>query len=222
MKKLLIGLLLAGCFAQAQADTQYVTDVLYIPMRSGAGNQFRIIHSTIKSGTAMNVIEYSDDDEWAHVTTPSGLDGWVRKQYLINTPTARQQLESALENLNKTRRQLNDLEERYTQLSSDHQNLTKTAQATSSNRNEIEEELKNLKVLSADAVNLSHRYKELLAKHDLIRTEYDAVLAENDRLKGDKTVNQWLFGAGLVVVGMFLMLVLPALKPKKRNSEWSD
>lgn len=222
MKNLIVCLFLYATSAWAFAETRYVTDVMYIPMRSGPGNEFRIIHSAIKSGLKMTVVEMPEDSDWAHVQTPSGLDGWIRKQYLIDTPTARLQLSAALEELNVAKSRAKELEQKLVALEGKHSNLSQQAQDTNKTKNQLEEELRNLKTLSADAINLSHRYKDLLAKHDLIQTEFDAVRAENDRLKGEKTINQWLFGAGLVILGMFLMLILPALKPRKRNSEWRD
>ncbi len=223
MKHLLItlvfGLTLA---AHAQAQTQYVSDVMYVPMRSGAGNEYRIIHSRIRTGTEMTVLEAEEGSDWAKVRTPSGLEGWIRQQYLISSPTARQQLTAALEEMNKAKDRAEALTAELKALRDEHSELQKTATTASKTKASIEDELRNLKMLSADAVNLSHRYKTLLADHELLKTDFDTMRAENDRLRHDKTVSQWLFGSGLVVLGMFLMLVLPALKPKKRNTEWAN
>lgn len=222
MNKMFTGLLLAWLAVASHADTQYITDVVYVPMRSGAGSEFRIIQAALKSGTPMTVLNMPEDSEWAQVRTPSGLDGWVRKQYLSDTPTARLQLNDALQQLNTAKTRVAELERTLAALKAEHASLTQARQSTAANNSELAEELRNLKALSADAINLSQRYKELLARHDLMQTEFDAVQAENDRLQGDQTVNQWLFGAGLVIVGMFLMLILPVLKPRKRSSEWRD
>ncbi len=222
MKSLLMGILFLSLCCPALAETRYVTDVLFVPMRSGAGNQFRIIHSAIKTGTKMTVLDLPADSEWAHVRTPSGLEGWIPTQYLIESPTARMQLNDAQHQMNVAKARADELAEQLKSLRGDHKTLSEQSQAAAQSRDQLAEELRNLKTLSADAVNLSQRYKELLAQYDLIQTDYDTVRAENDRLRGEQTVNQWLFGAGLVVLGMFLMLVLPALKSKKRNTEWRD
>ena len=78
----------------ALADIRYITDVAYVPMRSGAGNDYRIIHYGLKSGLKLNVLEYPDGD-WAKVQTPSGREGWIQKQYLVKKPIASDLLEKA-------------------------------------------------------------------------------------------------------------------------------
>ena len=223
MKKILLWLTLLAPFSELSwAATKYVSDIVYVPMRSGPGNEYRIIHSAIKSGLKMNVLEMPEGSDWAHVQTESGLEGWLPKQYLIDTPTARLQLNTALSQLSAAKTRAAELEQQLVELKQEHDKLNKEASSSAKTNSQMEEELRNIKALSADAVNLSVRYKDLLEKHDLIQTEFDAVRAENDRLKADATINQWLFGAGLVILGMFLMLILPALRPKKRNNEWRN
>lgn len=208
--------------AAAWADTRYITDVTYVPIRSGPGNQFRIIHSSLKSGTQMTVLEAPSDSDWTKVRTKGGTEGWVRTQYLISKPTANLQLQDAQAQLAKSLQQVADLQNELTALQTDHNTLSNSAIQQASERDQYADELKKLKTLAADAINLNQRYQELLAKHDLINTEFDTVRAENDRLKSDQTVSEWLFGAGLVFAGMLLMVIMPALKPKKTNSDWAD
>ena len=206
----------------ALANIQYVTDMLYVPMRSGAGNEYRIIHSTIRSGTQMTILDSPEGSDWAKVRTPSGLEGYIRKQYLKTTPTARMRLSAAVEELASAKEKLAAAQKQLNTLTKEHTLLSKQSKLTQESHGKLSEELNNLKTLSADAIGLSHRYQELLANHEVLKTDYDSAIAENDRLKSDKTVNQWLFGAGLMVLGMFLMLILPALKPAKRSSEWAN
>ena len=105
---------------------------------------------------------------------------------------------------------------------SEHNVLTRTANEQAKEGEQYAEELRKIRALSADAINLNQRYQDLLEKHELVQTEFDAVRAENDRLKSNNTINQWLFGAGLVIFGMFLMLVLPAFTRQKRYSDWAN
>jgi len=170
----------------------------------------------------MTILEQPKDLDWAKVRTPSGLEGWIRKQYLKSTPTAKLRLSTAVEEMTSAKKQLSQVEQQLKELRQAHSLLSKQSDTTQKDHNKVSEELRTLKTLSADAVNLSHRYKELLANHEVLKTDYDSVIAENDRLKSDKTVNQWLFGAGLIILGMFLMLIVPALKPAKRNGEWAN
>lgn len=219
-KKLFAALAIALVCTSSWAQTRYISDVVLVPVRSGAGNQYRIIHSGIKSGTKMTVLEEDPSGDWTKIRTERGMEGWVRTQYLTNSPTAALQLEQAQATLNQALERAETLEQRLSELQTEHQSLSQQAAQDSSERDTYAEELRELRELSADAVNLNQRYRELLQRHELIQTEFDAIKAENDRLKADQTINQWLFGAGLMILGMILMLILPALKPKKRHSEW--
>lgn len=220
IKKLIPALVIVFISVSSWAETRYISDVVLVPVRSGAGPQYRIIHSGIKSGTKMTVLEEDPTGEWAKIRTERGMEGWLPKQYLTSTPTAQLQLDQARATVAAAVKKAQTLEERLQTLQNEHQALSTQATKESQERDAFAEELRELKVLSADAVNLNQRYQELLARHEMIQTEFDAIKAENDRLKSDQTVNQWLFGAGLMILGMILMLVLPALRPKKRHSEW--
>lgn len=214
--------LLALLSSSALAEIQYVSDEMYVPMRSGPGNEFRIIHSRIRSGLKMTVLDPGQESEWVQVKTPAGLEGWIRKQYLKKQPTAKLLLSAAIGAENTAKEKVTQLEQQLAELKTLHSSLSQESSELETNHAKVSEELGDLKTLSANAISLNYRYKELLAKHDLIQTEFDAVRAENDRLNGDKTINQWMVGAGLIIFGMILMLILPALKTNKRNSEWRD
>lgn len=220
IKKLIPALAIALISVSSWGQTRYVSDLVLAPVRSGAGNEYRIIHSGIKSGTKLTVLEEDPTGDWSKIVTDRGLEGWIRTQYLSSSPTAQMQLDEAQATVAAAVKKAQALETRLQTLQNEHKALSTQASQQSQERDVFAEELRELKALSADAVNLNQRYQELLARHEMIQTEFDAIKAENDRLKSDQTVNQWLFGAGLMILGMILMLVLPALKPKKRNSEW--
>jgi hypothetical protein len=61
------------------AAADYVRDEIRINMRTGAGNQFRIV-KVLTSGDAVTRI--SESDGWINVKTPAGEEGWVPVGYL--------------------------------------------------------------------------------------------------------------------------------------------
>ncbi len=222
MKTITLSILLLLAASQSLAATRYVSDIIYVPVRSGAGNEYRIIFSKLRTGMVVEQFETSADGLWARIETAGGTSGWVETQYLLEQPTARQQMDATKAQLAKTREDAESLQEQYTKLLAEHEKLVQAMNVSSAERDSFEEELVNLKTLSADAINLNERYRELLAKHELMQTECDALQAENDRLKADKVITHWLVGAGMVLFGMILMLIMPAIIPKKRNSDWAN
>lgn len=215
---LLVGLWVFASGAMAQ--TVYISDVFFVPVRSGAGSQYRIVHQGIRSGTQMTLLGESSDGEWVNIRTDGGLEGWIPTQYLLREQPARMQLTAAQTKLAAATKRAEDLEAELKKLRAEHNSLAQTADSQVKESEQYAEELRKIRALSADSINLNQRYQDLLAKHDLMQTEFDAVRAENDRLKSNKTINQWMFGAGLVVFGMFLMLILPVFMRQKRHSDW--
>lgn len=206
---------------QVLAETRYISDVLYVPLRSGAGGEYRIINSAIKSGQKLTVLE-DTGGEWTKVVTQGGTEGWIRSQYLVTEPPAKLKLGSARDDLARAQTELARVQKQYADLSEEHKKLQNYANSQASERQRFETELKELKALSADAINLNKSYHDLVANKEILETERDSLHAENEQLKKDRTINQWVFGAGLVVLGMILMLILPALKRSKRSSEWAN
>lgn len=218
MRQLILLFALALSCISVEAQTVYVSDSFFVPVRSGAGNQFRIVHQGIRTGTQMTLLE--ETEEWSLIRTDGGLEGWIQNQYVLKEPPARLQLNTTQARLTQATQKVAELENELKQLRGEHQDLSQTSDEQLKSRDEYAEELRKIRALSADAINLNQRYQDLLEKHELVQTDFDAVRAENDRLKANQTINQWLFGAGLVVLGMILMLILPAFTRSKRHSDW--
>lgn len=215
---LITGLSINPAIAQ---ETRYVSDIIYVPLRSGAGNQYRIIDAALKSGTALTLLESPADSEWARVRTPNGLEGWIPNQYIMSEVPARIQLTRAQSQLARVTEENNTLKQTNTQLQNENQALTNQASEASTSRATMESELQKIKTLSAGAIDLDRRYQTLLEKHQLIQTELDSIRAENERLVNDQRMDFLFYGAGILVFGMIFATILPALRAKKRYSEWT-
>ena len=61
---LLLTMNLIGLPTAHAQDTQYISDMVLVPVRSGAGSEFRILNRGLPSGTALLVFGQSDDGEW--------------------------------------------------------------------------------------------------------------------------------------------------------------
>ena len=75
--------------ATALAETVYVRDTLYVPLRGGATAEHRILHKGIRSGTAMELLEADPESGYSRVRMGDGLEGWIQSQYLVDFPHRR-------------------------------------------------------------------------------------------------------------------------------------
>jgi SH3 domain protein len=84
----------------------------------------------------------------------------------------------------------------------------------------VENELNDLKKISANAINLDHQHQKLLTKYELLQTESDTNRAEIQRLESDNRHNQWLFGALLLICGTITTLIIQSMSQGRRKSDW--
>ncbi|WP_245792282.1 TIGR04211 family SH3 domain-containing protein [Teredinibacter waterburyi] len=217
-------LLFFGSLAPASIVTaeelRYITDVLFVPIRSGQGNEYRIINSSLKSGTKIYYLGPGDTDEWVKVRTEAGEEGWMRSQYVSKEEPAKLQLTKAQTQVAKLTQINAQLKTSNAKLANENQQLNSNAQTASSSESAMATELQKIKTLSAGAIELERRYTELLEAHQMLQTEKDVLTAENEQLKNDSSRDSMLYGAGLLILGMLLTIILPIITPRKRQSDW--
>lgn len=216
----LLALIIAPINSVFAQQIVYVNDILYVPLRTGASTEYRIINAAMKSGTKLTRLDVSEDEVWSLVRTEEGVEGWVRNQYLSEEMTSELKLNLALTRIAKLEQENASLKENNANLTQNNASLTNSTESETQTRIRIQNELDKLKQLSAGAIELDRRYQELLQKHELTQTQRDSLLAENENLKNDQRLTFMLYGAGILILGVILALVLPALKPKKGYSEW--
>lgn len=214
-------LLAASTQIHAQSgSTRYITDQVHVPMRTGGGNEFRILHRGLPTGTRLTLLEDSPDSGWAKVRTPAGEEGWVPRQYLEAEPVAQIRLQRAEERLQRYEQM--DLGSEVRRLEEENGSLTNALQEQQSLAGQLEQELKDLKTLSADAVSLNQRHQKLLHEHELLKQKKAMADAEIQRLTGADTQKWYLYGALSVGLGAILAMIAPHLRPRRRRSEWAN
>lgn len=203
----------------AQDNVRYISDVLYIPIRSGMGNDYDAVKRALVSGTKLTLIreeQDAQDNTWSLVTTADGVQGWIRSQHLLSEPTASIKLERVNAQLTKASSSVKDALERqkqFEQLEQEHAQLQKQYQ-------ELLDSTEDLRQSSATTLDLEKDNQRIHENNQLLQTRVDVLLAENEHLKDSDRYNQWLYGAALLLGGIFLSFFLQGLGKRKRQSEW--
>ena len=209
-------ILLSSFSFSAQAKTQYVSDHLVITVRTGQGAQYQII-KTLETGTHVEVLETTDTG-YTQVRTPDGVEGWVRTQYLIDEPVAKEKLERAMSQLAKTKEALKKLKDSYANLNKEHQELTKLQTTLSSDKKTLDAELARLNEVAKKPIILDRQNKELLERNVSLEKDLQRLNQENHSLK-DRSKREWFIAGALVLFGgIVLGLIIPKLRRRKTSS----
>ncbi len=221
MKKIVIFLLISAASSAAYAEsTRYITDRLEVTMRSGESNQHKILRM-LSSGTALELIQTNKESGYSQVRTANGLEGWVITRYLERQRSARDRLASTEKQLARIKAEnkvLNNKLAQLTQLSSEL--TTKTNQLSAANEKQSKE-FERVKNISSNALALDSENTMLREQSRRLERAHQALQLENDSLK-DRSDRDWfIVGAGVVLLGMIIGLIIPKIRWRKK-SDWSS
>lgn len=202
----------------AVAETAYISDNLTVPLRSGPSNANRILHRGLPSGTRLEVLARDDDSGFVQIRTDRGTEGWLPSQYLVDEPIARDKLVVANRRIRDLTETIDQLQGRLSQLTSGKSESDASNAELSGQVQALEQELAEVKRISAGAIAQNETNKELLALNDRLRGEVDELVATINQLE-DNVRQRWLLiGGGLVLAGLILGV---AIKARPRRSAWS-
>lgn len=211
------------CLPAANAqDTQYISDMVLVPVRSGAGSDYRIVNRGLPSGTALLIYGQSDDGEWTEVETRGGTRGWIPTQYLQQEPPAGLLINDMRLELEQVRGERDRVVSQLNQSSSEVNEADETIVSLNTRLESTEAELTEVKRVSAAALDLDLMNQQLVAELESERSDADLLRLENVRLRERIANNQIMDGALAVLLGVILAIVAPRLWPKKKRQDgWS-
>jgi SH3 domain protein len=217
MKRVLPFLLLfAVGFAHA-ADYLYVDDKLVVTLRTGQGNQYKIL-STLESGMRVEVLEV--DGEFVRVRDPKGIEGWVRLQYLTEQPIARDRLVAAEKKIASLEAERQKLKEQLGTAQNERSEIRKARTQLEKEYETVQKELAELRVVAAAPIKLHEENEAMRVRLASLEDENNRLLTTNAKLQDDSYREWFLAGAGVLGGGILLGLVLPKLR--RRKSAWSS
>lgn len=219
LRLILAALLIVSSISVAQARTVWVNDQLYLPLRAGAGTQYRIVQNALPSGTQLEVLEVGSD--YTRVRTPRGNEGWVANQYLTNEPIAADQLREVRQQLETAQQRVAALSAELDEVTEERDTLQNAENNLSTRAEDLQAELTRIKSVAADSLNLERRNRELVQENQRLGDNLEVLTAEKERLEAGKESDFMLLGAGLVLGGVLLALLIPMLKPTRKNDNWA-
>ena len=201
----------------AGAETRYISDVLYVPVRSGPSSEHRIIHYGLPSGTALEVVGEDESARFTQIRTEGGTEGWIPTQYLVNEPIARDRLAQAqaeierLESMvaGETASLVAELEEARDEAAKNAESVAKVG--------ELEAELAEIRRVSASAIATQDENLKLAEANAQLRREQDDLVAQTEQLQGDVEMRWMLVGGGMVLAGLLIGVWVGSRSRRRRS-----
>jgi SH3 domain protein len=218
-----IVLLLLSLFAAGQAlgETRYITDQTEITLRRGESTRYKIVQM-LPSGTPVEVLSTNSGTGYARVRTRDGTEGYVLARQLLLEPIARDRIAAMEEKLAELQQAPDQLAAQLTELKTAHEKLNIDFEDLQRQKEQLEAELATIRHASANVVQITQERTELRkAATDLTR-QLAGLQQENADLKNQATHRWFLIGAGVVVLGIVIGLILPHLRFRRRRSSWGS
>lgn len=221
MKKSVLALLLIlGCVHAHAGQRAYVSDRLEVQMRSGPSLQHKIV-KMLTSGAALNVIEVDETNGYSLVSLESGEQGWILSRYLTGQPSAREQIEENARKLNGFSEENKALKAELAALKAGKENAEKTGEELNAETQRLNTEVIAIRQASANALQIQAERDQLQEKVIGLERDLEKARREMQAQNADVKQDWFLIGAGVLIGGIALGLILPRLSWRKRSS-WNS
>ena len=220
MKNILLFIFLLGS-TPALAETGYITDQLKITLRSGESTTHKVIRM-LPSGTTVKILGRNKQTNYANVRLADGTTGYVLNRMILSERPARERLAEAEQQLVVLRQEPGKLSSQLADLQEKHAELQQKFTDMKNENNNLKLELASLSKVARDPLRIAGERDDAVERSQHLSDELDMLRLKNQRLT-DKTEQNWfLIGAGVVIAGIILGLLLPHMRVKKNRSEWGD
>jgi|TARA_Y100000310_G_scaffold245066_1_gene249981 SH3 domain protein len=204
MTRTILFIIAFGCLEPTLAETVYVKDVLFVPLRGGQSTEHKILHRGVRSGTALELLEKNDTTGYSLVRMQSGLEGWVKSQYVSGELIASDRLVAVTEQMSDMRQEVARNQQNVIHLEAEISLLNEASEEMRTSNIELTSELNRITALAADVIKVDQNNLELNEKNKSLSDELDSMILTNKGLEDESEHLWFLEGAGTVLFGLLI------------------
>lgn len=207
-------LLITPSFA---ANTVYINDQLEVPLRSNKTLQSNIL-KMLPSGAKLEILR-TDNDGWSNVKI-NNITGWILSRYLMNQPSAREQLIKVEHALNSIKIKHSRLNEKFKEMQSKNKKLTIDFKKVKIDKNRAVKEIQHIQDTYKTSLKLEHNNQKL--KQEIIQLKSEnQLLKQNLEAASEQSSRNWfMLGAFILFLGILIGFLLIKFSAKKRPSNY--
>lgn len=194
----------------------WVSDEFEITLRTGPSTSHSI-QMMVATGTQLEVLEQDAASGYARVRTPAGTEGWVLSRYLMDRPSAREQIERLTGQITNMNTEDSSLESQLAAVRREYNSARRQISMLENEKSELERELAEIRTAAADVLGVNQQNKNLMNELGAERMRADTLEQENRELASQTTRYWFLSGAAVLLVGILLGLWLPRIRWRRRS-----
>ncbi len=211
---LLFALLLAS--TQSVAESRWISDQFEVMLRTGPSTS-NAIQLMLTSGTEVEVLATDPDSGYSQVRTPGGTEGWVLTRYLMAEPSAREQLARLTRQLTDAANEGSSLDQQLAAVRSEYDEATRRIRTLEREKSAIQGQLDDVTRKAANTLAIDNQNQLLQQQLTDAEIRIGILEEENDQLSNASMRTWFMTGAGVLLGGVILGLVLPRMRFQRRS-----
>ncbi len=200
----------------AFAAPAWVSDQFEITLRTGPSTS-NSIQLMIDSGLRLEVLERDADTGYSKVRTPGGTEGWVLTRYLMNEPSAREQLQKLSSQLSNANSRGSSLDAQMKAITAEYDSANRKIKELERAKAAVEKELSEIKRTAANVLAIDKQNKTLMDQLAAAQIRADTLEQENRELSSQTTRYWFMAGALVLLIGIILGIWLPRVRWQRRS-----
>ena len=194
------------------AESWYIKPSAEIPLRSGKGQEYRIL-AVIQDGSQVELLE--EDGAWAKVLTSGNKKGWMPKRYLSNSPPLKGVIASLRTQRGQLKKQTTKISKQLAEASEARNQYEQELKTCILDRDQIRKSYDSLKEDAADVLNFKKALSETAEELQEVKYKYTIAEQENEHLRDNSRIKWFLAGGGILIVGWIIGLITTRGRKRK-------
>lgn len=198
------------------AQSAWVSDEFEVTLRTGPSTS-NAIELMVPSGARLEILEDDPESGYTRVRTAGGTEGWVLTRYLMDEPSAREQLETLSQQLTSAAAEGASMGTQLSAIRSEYESANQTIRRLESDNADLQRQIEEISSKAANTLAIDQQNQELQQKLTDAEIQVNVLEQEKERLVSQSNRNWFMTGSAVLVVGILLGLILPRMKFQRRS-----